>query len=205
VLNYNGKEVIKNCLNSLFKMNYPNFEVIVVDNNSSDGSLELAKANFPRAVFIKNEENLGFSAGNNMGIRYALEHLAEYVLLLNNDTEVEYDFLRKIIGTFATDKKIGIVSPVIMAGNSKKIWFAGGKINWLTMKTKHENNIENRDFYDTDFISGCAMLVRAEVFGKIGLLDEDYFLYWEDADFSVRAKKAGFRRIIAARSQIKHF
>ena len=99
VLNYNGGHFIKKCLASVFKNDYPDFEVVVVDNGSKDGSLEMAKSNFSKAVFIKNEENLGFATGNNIGIRYSLERMADYVCLLNNDTEVEKDFIEKLIET----------------------------------------------------------------------------------------------------------
>lgn len=205
ILNYNGKDVIKNCLASVFKIDYPDFEVVVVDNNSSDGSLESAKNNFSKANFIKNEANLGFSAGNNIGIRFALERMADYVLLLNNDTEVEKDFLAKLVEMAETDEKIGTVSPVIFNGHNRQVWFSGGGINWLRMKTKHSQQIATEDYFETDFISGCAMLVKAEVFRVVGLLDEDYFLYWEDVDFSVRARKAGFKNIVVTGSWIYHF
>lgn len=205
VLNYNGKDVIKKCLSSVFKVDYPNFEVVVVDNDSRDGSLEEAKSNFSKAHFIKNEVNLGFSTGNNVGIRFALERMADYVLLLNNDTEVEKDFLRQLVEVAEKDNKIGAASPVIFNGHNKQVWFSGGKIKWLRMKTLHEQKAATQDFYETSFITGCAMLVKAGVFKEVGLLDEDYFLYWEDADFSVRAKKAGFKNVVVAGSWIYHF
>lgn len=205
VLNYNGRDCIKKCLASLFCSPYPNFEVVVVDNNSTDGSLELAKQNFSRATFIKNEQNLGFSAGNNVGIKYSLEKMAEYVLLLNNDTEVEKNCLNQLVKCALANKEVGILSPLIFASEGKEVWFSGGKIDWLRMKTAHNRELLGSDFSDSDFISGCAMLVRAEVFAKIGLLDEDFFLYWEDADFSVRAKKAGFSLLISANAHVRHF
>ncbi|MDO8240570.1 MAG: glycosyltransferase family 2 protein [Candidatus Moranbacteria bacterium] len=205
ILNYNGKDVIKKCLTSVFKLDYPNLEVVLVDNNSADGSLEMAKAAFSKINFIKNEENLGFGAGNNIGIRFALERMADFVLLLNNDTEVDKDFLTKLIEVAQADEKIGVLSPVIFDGNSKQIWFAGGKIDWLRMRTRHLQKAQTEDYYDSDFITGCSMLVRAEVFKQIGLLDEDFFLYWEDADFSVRVKKAGFKNVVVSGSWIYHF
>ena len=204
ILNYNGKNVIKNCLASVFKADYPNFEVVVVDNNSSDGSFEFAKANFSKAHFIKNEENFGYAAGNNVGIRFALERMADYVLLLNNDTEVEKDFLTRLLEVSEKEKKSGLLSPVIFKGDDKAVWFSGGKVNWLTMRTNHSQAVKTVDFYETDVISGCAMLVKAEVFKKIGLLDEDFFLYWEDADFSVRARRAGFKNLVVAKSWAYH-
>ncbi len=204
ILNYNGKDVIKKCLASVFKIDYPNFEVVVVDNNSADGSLELAKTNFSKANFIKNETNLGFSAGNNVGIRFALERMADYVLLLNNDTEVEKDFLAKLIEVGKKNKNFGLLSPVIFDQN-KKIWFSGGRISWLRMKSFHKTKAVTKDYYESEFITGCAMLARSEVFKKIGLLDEDYFLYWEDADFSARAGKSGFKNIVVSGSWVYHF
>lgn len=208
ILNYNGKDVLKRCLSSVFRIDYPDFEVVVVDNDSKDGSLEDAKADFSRATFIKNEGNVGFSAGNNVGIRYSLEKQAKYILLLNNDTEVPRDILEKLIGVMESEKEIGILSPVITKGDTQGTWFSGGKIDWMKMKTVHEDATEDelkKNFFKTEFISGCAMLVRREVFAKIGLLDEDFFLYWEDADFSVRAERAGFVLGVCPLCKVKHF
>jgi len=205
VLNYNGKDVIKKCLSSVFKSDYPNFEVVVVDNNSQDGSFETAKLNFSKASFIKNEENLGFAAGNNIGIRFALERMADYVFLLNNDAEIESDSLAKLVEVAETEEKIGIVSPVIFNGENKQVWFSGGKIKWLKMKSLHSHRIETKDSYRSDFASGCAMLVKAGVFKEIGLFDEDFFLYWEDTDLSFRVRKAGFKIVIVTASWVYHF
>ena len=206
ILNYNGKDVIKNCLKSVFKIDYPNFEVVVVDNNSTDGSLELAKASFSKMHFIKNEVNLGFSTGNNIGIRFALEKMADFVLLLNNDTEVAPDFLEKLIAPSMLDEKIGLSSPFIFKDKSADIWFSGGKINWFSMKARNLSTQPQADsYFETGFVSGCSMLVRKDVFKKIGLLDEDFFLYWEDTDFSVRAQKADLKTIVVPQSHIYHF
>lgn len=204
ILNYNGKDCLLGCLNSLFRIDYPNFEVVVVDNNSEDGSLEMARRNFSRVTFIKNEQNLGFSAGNNVGIKYSLEKMADFVLLLNNDTEVEKDFLKQLIQSARTDEKVGVLGALIFSGDNKTVWFSGGKIDWLRMKALNEQKLIKNNNVFSDFISGCAMLVRAEVFAKIGLLDEDFFLYWEDVDFSVRAKKAGFSLLVVANSRVRH-
>lgn len=205
VLNYNGKENIKKCLSSLFKVEYPNFEVVLVDNDSKDGSLEIAKSDFSKAYFIKNSCNLGFSAGNNVGIKFALERMANYVLLINNDTEVEKDFLTRLVFFGEKNEKAGIISPVIFDGERKKIWFSGGKIEWLRMKTLHETDAKTEEAYETEYLSGCAMLVKAAVFKKIGLFDEDFFLYYEDADLTLRAKAAGFKNFIVSSSWIYHF
>jgi GT2 family glycosyltransferase len=205
ILNYNGREFIRQCLAGVFGLNYPNFEVVVVDNNSEDGSLEEAKKFFSRAHFIKNEENIGFSAGNNAGIRFALEHMADWVMLLNQDTVVEKNMLEKLIETGQNDPHLGAISPLVLRGDTSKVWFSGGKIDWWRMKTIHERESIKSINYRSDFICGCSMMVRKEVFAKIGLLDEDFFLYWEDADFSVRAKKAGYKLAVTPETHIRHF
>ncbi|HRY82528.1 MAG TPA: glycosyltransferase family 2 protein [Candidatus Moranbacteria bacterium] len=204
ILNYNGKDFIKKTLASVFRINYPNFEVVFVDNNSVDGSFELIKREFSKITLIKNSENLGFSAGNNIGIEYALERGADYILLLNYDTEVENNFLVSLVEMMEEDKKIGIASPLIFESDGLRIWFSGGKINWLKMKSIQERNTLRENYFGSDYISGCAMLIRAEVFRRIGLFDEKYFLYWEDADFSFRAKKEGYRLAVCLKSRILH-
>jgi GT2 family glycosyltransferase len=205
ILNYNGLEVLKKCLTSVFKIDYPNWEIVLVDNNSSDGSLEMAKTNFSKAIFIKNEENLGFAAGNNVGIKFALERAADFILILNSDVEVEKNFLTQLIDTVAENEKIGLASPVIFDGRTKEIWFSGGHIDWWRVKTVHEKNIQTERFFNSSFITGCAMLIRAAVFKKIGLLDEDFFLYWEDADFSLKSRKVDFQNVVVSSSWIYHW
>jgi len=205
ILNYNGSGVLKKCLTSVFKIDYSNFEIVIVDNNSTDGSLEMAKTNFSKAIFIKNEANLGFAAGNNVGIKFALERAADFVLLLNNDVEVEKNFLTQLINIVAENEKIGLASPIIFDGQTKEIWFSGGHINWWRVKTNHERKIRTERFFNSQVITGCAMLVRAEVFQKAGLLDEEFLLYWEDADFSLKSKKAGFQNVVVSSSWIYHF
>ena len=233
ILNYNGKNTIKECLASVFQSDYPDFETVMVDNNSQDGSFELAKNSFPKAHFIKNEKNLGFAAGNNVGIRFALEKMADYVFLLNNDAAVFKNTLSDLIKIAQRRKseKIGIFSPVIFKGDSKDIWFAGGKINWMRMRTEHKicstehavcsmghkilgsyaargakHPMPDAQYklQTTDYITGCAMLAKKEVFKKIGLFDENFFLYYEDADLCVRAKKEGFKSAVAAGAKVKH-
>lgn len=205
ILNYNGGEVLMDCLRSVFQSDYPNFETVVVDNDSDDGSFEKARQNFSRAHFIKNSSNLGFSKGNNLGIRFALEKFADYVFILNNDAIIEKTTLSKLEEELSENQSAGIASPVIMDGTGNKVWFAGGAIDWKKMRTTHSFDIKSSDPYLTEYISGCAMLVKAEVFKKIGLFDERYFLYYEDADFSLRAVKAGCGLVVDPSVRIRHF
>jgi GT2 family glycosyltransferase len=204
ILNYNGKEFIKKTLSGVLRINYPNFEVVLVDNNSEDGSFEFIKREFSKITLIKNSQNLGFSAGNNIGIEYALERGADYVFLLNYDTEVEKNFLSSLVEIMEKDGKIGIASPIILNEDGSKIWFSGGKIDWLRMKSIHEDDNKKNNYLGSEYLSGCAMLIRSEVFRQVGLFDEDYFLYWEDADFSVRVKKAGYKLVVCPESRIIH-
>ena len=204
ILNYNGKDTIKNCLDSVFCSNYPDFETVVVDNNSKDGSFEIAKNSFPKFHFIKNKNNDGFAAGNNVGIRFALEKMADYVFLLNNDAVLEKDTLSKLI-RFAENSEAGIFSPVIL-NRKKEIWFSGGTIKWSKMRAVHSGKRpEKKVPYKTEYVTGCACLIKKEVFKKTGLFSEDYFLYYEDTDFCIRARKEGFKCMVVPNSKIIHF
>lgn len=204
ILNYNGKDTIRKCLDSVFYSDYPNLEVVLVDNNSDDGSLEIAKNAYPKFHFIKNEKNAGFSQGNNIGIRFALEKMADYVFLLNNDATLEKNTLSILIQE-AEKSEAGVFSPLIFDRNGK-IWFSRGKIKWSRMRNIHlRNQPKNETPYSTEYVTGCAMLVKKEVFKKIGLLSDNYFLYYEDADFSLRAKKGGFGCRVVPGARVIHF
>lgn len=204
ILNFNGAKTLQNCLAAVFQSDYPGLEVIVVDNNSTDGSLEEARIKYSKAHFIKNSKNVGFSKGNNVGIRYALEKFADLVFILNNDTVIEKTTISDLVRTASMNKRIGITSPVILGSDNNSIWFAGGKIDWNKMRTVHETEKLSSLPYSTQYLSGCAMLVKKEVFKEIGLFDERFFLYYEDADFSLRARKAGFDLIVDPSAHIRH-
>ncbi|KKP71847.1 MAG: Glycosyl transferase family 2 [Candidatus Moranbacteria bacterium GW2011_GWE2_35_164] len=199
ILNYNGKNILKNTLESVYKINYPNYQVVVVDNASTDGSFEEARLLFGKFNFIKNNYNAGFAAGNNVAIKWSLEKMADYVFLLNNDAITEKDTLLNLINEAEKDSDVGILSPIVYKESKKKIWFSGGRINWLKMRSEHVNNIKK-----TQYITGCAMLIKKEVFKKIGLLDEKFFLYYEDADFSLRATRNKFKLKIVPSAKVFH-
>jgi len=205
ILNYNGGEFLKNCLESVRDIDYPDFSVLVVDNGSQDGSFQAVPGNFPGVLTLDNGKNLGFAAGNNTGIRYALDHKADYVLLLNQDTEVESDFLKKLMVAAREHPKAGILSPLIFWKRTAEVWFSEGWINWLTMKSHHKKELRSGTPYESGFITGCSMLIKKEVLTEIGLLSEKYFLYWEDADFSLEARRHGFSTLVVPESRIYHF
>lgn len=206
ILNYNGGDLFLDCLKSVFYSDYPNLEVVIVDNDSSDDSFEKAREQFSRAHFIKNSANTGFSKGNNLGIRFALEKFADFVFILNNDAIIEKSTISSLIRAYNEKPSSGIVSPLIMDPISGNVWFAGGLIDWTRMKAYHRHDVgATISSYLTEYVSGCAMLINKDVFKKIGLFDERYFLYYEDVDFSLRAKKAGYLPIISPLAKIKHF
>ena len=203
ILNYNGIETLPACLASVFQSDYPNFEVVIVDNDSKDESFEKACIAYSKAHFIKNSTNTGFSSGNNVGIRWALEKFADFILILNNDATLEKNTLSELIEASKKNIAAGVLSPLIK-NSENKIWFAGGKIDWKLMKTEHITKIISSKPYETEYLTGCAMFIKKEVFKKIGLLDERFFLYYEDADFSLRAKNANFKLMVVPSTIVHH-
>ncbi|MFH0805850.1 MAG: glycosyltransferase family 2 protein [Patescibacteria group bacterium] len=207
IINWNGREDTLECLESLKNNDYLNYEVVIIDNGSKD-KFQVSDS---KIKVIYNKENLGFSGGNNVGIKYALENNADYVLLLNNDTIVSKDFLSKMVEVAENNNKIGIIGPKIYFPDSKKIWFAGGKINWLYNKgTMRGFNKIDKGQYDepkvqkTDYITGCCALIKKEVLEKIGLMPEEYFLYYEDTDWSLKARQMGYKCIFIPSAIIWH-
>ncbi|MCK4891324.1 MAG: glycosyltransferase family 2 protein, partial [Candidatus Pacebacteria bacterium] len=198
------------CLKSLEKINYSNYKIVVVDNGSEDDSVSAIKKQFSEVKIIENKKNLGFAGGNNVGIKYAIDSGADYVLLINNDTTVEEDFLSELVEAGESDEKIGILgSKIYFYSDPNRIWFAGGKVNWLKNKGTHIglDQIDNGQYdkiKETDYLTGCCLLIKREVVEKIGVLAEDYFLYYEDTDFSLRTKNAGYRSIYVPKSKIYH-
>ncbi len=217
VLNWNNWQDTFQCLKSLENLNYPNFEVIVVDNGSNE-KFQITDYRL-QIVQIFNKENLGFAGGNNVGIKQGLKGNADYILLLNNDTVVDKNFLKELIKVGENKKKakgkrqkakIGILGPKIyFFDEPKKIWFAGGKINKIltkgTMRGYSEFDKEQYNkIKEVDYITGCCLLIKQEVIKKIGLLKEDYFLYYEDTDWCLKAKKAGYKCLYVPLAKIWH-
>ena len=211
ILNWNGYDDTSELLNSLKKANkIPKSHIVVVDNDSTHNDAEKLKMNYGDFIeVIKCENNLGFAGGNNTGIKYALNNLADYILLLNNDTIVEPDFLEPLINVLNSNNAIGISAPQInYYQDRRKIWTSGGKISRIrgsgfAYSDKFEDNKDKENKY-VDFVSGCCMLIKREVFDKVGLFDEKYFLYVEDTDFCFRTIKAGFKIIVSQNSKIFH-
>jgi len=207
IVNWNGRLDTLECIESIKNNDYLNYEVVIIDN----GSKEKFQVTDSKIKVIYNKKNLGFSGGNNVGIKYALKNKADYVLFLNNDTIVSNNFLSKMVEIAEKDNKIGIIGPKIYFPNSKKIWFAGGKINWLYNKGTMigYDEIDNGQYdkpkiQETDYITGCCALIKKEVLEKIGLMPEEYFLYYEDTDWSLKAQKQGYKCVFTPEAIIWH-
>lgn len=203
VLTWNGRQLTLDCLESLANVTWPNLHVIVVDNASTDGTPAAIESAFgsrfgDRLTVIVNPENLGFSGGNNVGIRHAMDTGSAFVLLLNNDTRVDPGFLEPMVAVFEEHPHTGIAGPKIYYETpSDRIWFAGGEIFLWRGTARHIGIREtDRGQYDAgrevDYVTGCTLLTTRDVIGKIGMLDDSYRAYYEDADFCMRAKGAGF-------------
>ena len=208
ILNWNNWSDSLECLESLENNDYHNYQVVIIDN----GSKEKPQAPSPEIKIIYNKENLGFSGGNNMGIKYALENGADYVLLLNDDTIAAPDFLSRLVEAGESDEKIGAVGPKIYFYEDRnRIWSAGGKLNWLynkgSLRGWDQMDKGQYDFpkiQETPHLTGCCVLVKKEVIEKIGLMPEDYFLYYEDTDWLMRARRAGYKCIFVPEAKIWH-
>lgn len=191
ILQYNNSQDTIGCLESVKELNYPAFEVIVVDNNSEPkhfNNVRLFIESQPktlRVTFHALRSNLGYAGGNNVGIRQALENGADYVLILNPDTKVEPELLTKLAEAGEKDKRIGLVAPIIDEGKQKAY---GGRIKWLKSELAHLTSPQDV----IDYLPGACLFIKCSVIERIGLLNENYFLYFEDADFCVRARQAGF-------------
>lgn len=211
LVNYNGFEDTKDCLCSLQNLNYSDWDVVVVDNCSSEipspETLEYIKTN---ATLIRLEENLGFSGGNNVGIRYAIEAKADYILLLNNDTTVESDFLRILVDAAEKNTDVGIVSGKIkFYSRPQYIWFGGGYFDFSDGTIGHERynelDIEQGNIVrDITFATGCLMLIPVDVIRMVGFMEEKYFLYSEDTDYCCRVLRNNLRILFCEKAVIYH-
>jgi GT2 family glycosyltransferase len=208
VLNWNGLTDTLECLESLARMDYPACEVVVVDNGSTDGSVSVIRERFPMVTMLENSENLGYAGGNNVGLRHALAHRAEYALLLNNDTAVAPDFLSLLVEAAEADPAIGIAGPTIYYFDQPNvIWSAGGAIdwrrgwNWMVGLDEEDTGQFGAAPRPVDFVTGCALLISRQALETAGPLDERFFMYYEEVEWCVRVARAGFgvRHVPAAR------
>lgn len=259
LINWNGWKDTIECLESLYQINYPNYNVILVDNNSKDDSIQkikeycrgnlqieseffkynpsdkpieiqeytkgesekgllnkefLSLSSNRKLILIRSPENYGFSEGNNIGIRYALNNLDnDYILLLNNDTVVDNDFLAEMVNVGESKRKFGILGPKTFyydfSGKKDVICFAGGLLN-MNKGQSHSigsNEIDNGQYdeiKEVNYVEGSCLLIKKEVLNKIGFLDTRYFAYWEETDFCIRGFNAGYKSVYVSKAKIWH-
>jgi|GEM_PF-464231 len=208
VLNWNGLHDTLECLSSLYGLEYPDFEVIVVDNGSCDDSVATIRQEYPRTILIENSTNLGFTGGNNIGARRALELGADYVWLLNNDTVVAPDSLRKLVDEAEKSPEIGLLSPTIYDYDSPgHVQFMGAYIlpaKWRVFYVDDPNELNDELVRRNLILFGTALLIKRNVIETIGLLSEKYFAYYEDNDYSLRALRNNFRNMVVTDAHILH-
>jgi GT2 family glycosyltransferase len=212
ILNWNNFKDTKECIESLKQSGIPFFKIIVIDNGSSDNSADLLEKeykNISEIIFIRNGKNLGFASGVNIGIKLALEINSDYVFLINNDALIKSDTIIELLSVFNFDN-VGISGPRIFFYNEpQKIWQGGGYFSYLKagVKVPEKNKFENTEKLEkkeVSFLTGCAMLIKKDVFEKVGLFDEKFFFYTEDLDLCLRALRGGFKIMYVPSSKVYH-
>jgi len=211
LVNWNQYYLTRNCILSILNCSFKDFEIFLVDNASEDNSSKKLKKEFNNISFIQNKRNLGFTGANNIAIKEAIRRKFEYIMLLNNDTEVKYNFFEPLLLSLKKDKKLAAVQPLILNFKNKNIvWNFGGKFNNFfgyvaTMnKGVNKSKIKENEIENTEWITGCCFLFRSEIIEKIGMFDNYFFVYYEDADLSIRIKEAGYEIGLQKNSEIYH-
>lgn len=196
-------------MRSLAESDYPCLQVVVVDNGSADESPTLIRRQFPQAVVIENHRNLGFAGGSNVGISYAMQNGADYVLLLNDDAEVASGMVRALVQVGESDPRMGILGPKIYYYDwPDVIWSAGGSITGdgqpchLCMDEIDDGALET--VRDVDYVTGCVMLVKRGVVERVGALDERFFAYFEETEWCARALRNGYRVVCVPQAKAWH-
>jgi hypothetical protein len=198
VLNWNGRDDSIACLESLEKVTYPDFDVMLVDNGSADGSVAAIRGRFPRLEIVETGRNLGYAGGNNAGIRIALDRGVDYVLLLNNDTVVHPSLLDVLVAAAERCPEGAIFGARIFhQAEPSRVWYGGAMWHDRWMRFQHVDDeaqvrTDERGVAPVDYACGCALLARSAVLRKVGLLDPRFFLTYEDTDLCFRARRAGF-------------
>ncbi|MBS9523449.1 glycosyltransferase family 2 protein [Litoribacter alkaliphilus] len=204
LVNWNTYDYSRQCIEQLQQQYYSNVDILLVDNGSTDGSGEKLRKAYPKAVYFQNVDNLGFTGGNNVAMEYAKTQGYDYVLLLNNDTFLEPDFLEKLVLAMEADSRLGAVQPLIFNHPEReKVWKSGGDFITTIASTISSSSIGSGVF-NTQWLTGCALMIRGEVLEKIGPLTPSYFAYFEDVDYSFRIRKAGYDLGVVTESKIYH-
>jgi GT2 family glycosyltransferase len=207
VVNYNGERFLKDCLSSLFEQTYSDLEIMLVDNNSVDGSVRLVEQNFPLVKIIKNKENLGFAGGSNIGYQ---QSTGDFICILNNDTVLEKDTIEKLVQSFDEIENLGVVQPKLLLMGRENQLDSCGSFFTNTGFLYHRGNYKNANLekYNRSFpvysVKGVCLLTRREVIEKVGLFDDDFFCFFEETDFCHRVWLAGYECWYYPKAVIHH-
>jgi hypothetical protein len=211
VVNWNQRQLTLDCLASLRHQHYGNFAVVLVDNGSRDGSLLAVHEAFPEVTVLENGYNLGIAAANNVGIRYAMEANSDYIFLLNNDTVVDPEMLERLVAVAESDPRIGVTGPTMFYYDEPEmIWCGGNSIDWGTGNTsrlrsgQHVSSFGDVTLFHVDFITSCAVCIKRRVFETTGLMDERYFIYYDETDWFARASAMGWLTVYVPRARMWH-
>ena len=210
IANWNLRKDLLECLGSLYETEYPNIRVIVVDNNSSDDSVEAVACAFPQAQLIARSDNGGYAAALNDGIRAGAVFDPDFFLILNNDTLVPPDTLRKLVDALLSDPRAAIAAPkIIYHDHPERIFSLGDHIYpWLPLPVRVGRKAYDRPSYsktqEYDYLFGCALLMRTESLKQVGLFDTSFFMYYEDADICRRMRDSGWKNIRVGSAVISH-
>jgi GT2 family glycosyltransferase len=214
ILNWNNPADTLACLRSVAALDYAaeRLQVIVVDNGSTDDSAARIRAAYSDVTLIETGANLGYAGGNNVGIRYALAHGADVIAILNNDVVIESGFLEPLLDALRSRPDVGVVTPLVaeQTADGGRVWALGLTVNWRTAAVTRNHAGGPMDLWhpqppiEVDVASGAAMLVKREVFERVGLMDEDFFLYFEEVDWSLKVRQAGYRILAVPLSVVWH-
>ena len=211
ILNWNGRDDTLACLESVFEIDYPNYEVIVVDNGSSDDSVPAIRQRFPPVQLIETGENLGYAGGNNVGIEHALQSGSDYLFILNNDTTVAPDILKHLVAAAETYPDTAAFGPIVLEMERPDIiWTAGEHFAADGLSCVHHlqgsrlSELDGLDRQEWDWINGAAFFARAKVWREIGLFDSRFFLVYEESDWCFRARRAGYRCRVVPEARVWH-
>lgn len=211
ILNWNQKDYTLACLDSLMESDYSNYEVMVIDNVSTDGSCEAVEKRFPSVRLIRNEKNLGLTDSRNIGVDHALRSSADYILFLDNDTIVDKDMVAELVQEAEKDKLIAVVTPKIyFYTDQNRIWALGGKVNFYKGQVSllghgemDRGQFDSSRAIEVDYAIGCCSMIRSDIIKKIGKLDPRFY-YGEDTEFCIRAQRSGYKIMAVPKATMWH-
>lgn len=209
VLCFNGIDLTLECLASLLCQDYPMLDVIVVDNNSQDCTVETVSSKYPQVQVLAAHENLGYASGNNLGMQTAIDRGCDLFFLVNNDTRVSPDCVSNLVKAIENNPSAGAVGPMVYTFEGlRRISSAGGKFDWRYANAFNvgagEIDIGQYPARPVDFINGCGLMVTHTAVDRAGMLDPKYFMYWEEIDWCMRIQQAGFKILFEPRAHMQH-